>query len=42
MNIFGLIANLLGIGKSALDNRSKQKLLEAEQKHEITKAQTNI
>ena len=40
MGIFSIIGNLLGIGKSALDNRAKQKQLEAEQKHEITKAQT--
>lgn len=40
MSVFGIIADLLGIGKNALENRSKQKLLEAEQKHEITKAQT--
>jgi hypothetical protein len=40
MGIIGLIGNLLGIGKSALENRAKQKQLEAEQKHEITSAQT--
>lgn len=40
MGIFGIIGNLLGIGKQALENRSKQKQLEAEQKHEITRAQT--
>ena len=40
MVILNIIGNLLGIGKSALENRAKQKQLEAEQKHEITKAQT--
>lgn len=40
MGIFSVIGNLLGIGKQALENRAKQKQLEAEQKHEITKATT--
>lgn len=40
MGIFSIIGNLLGIGKQALENRAKQKQLEAEQKHEITKATT--
>lgn len=40
MGIFGLISNLLGIGKQSLENRAKQKQLEAQQKHEITSAQT--
>jgi len=40
MGIFSIIGNILGIGKQALENRAKQKQLEAEQKHEITKATT--
>jgi len=40
MNILKIIGNLIGLGKSAIDNRAKQKQLEAEQRHEITKAQT--
>ena len=31
MNILGLLGNLLGIGKSALENRAKLKQLKAEQ-----------
>lgn len=41
MNIFSVIGNLLGIGKGYLNNRAKQKQLEAEQKHAITIAETN-
>ena len=40
VGIFGIIGNLLGIGKSFLDNRAKSKQLLAEQKHEIIKAET--
>jgi hypothetical protein len=41
MNIFGLIGNLLGIGKSALDNRAKLKQLKSEQEFKIIEATTN-
>ena len=40
MNILGLLGNLLGIGKSALDNRAKLKQLQAEQRFKITEATT--
>ena len=40
VNIFTVIGNLLGIGKSFLDNRMKRKELEAVQRHEIIKAET--
>ena len=40
MNILGLIGNLFGIGKSALDNRAKLKQLQAEQRFKITEATT--
>lgn len=40
MNIFGIIANLLGIGKEALANRNKLKTLKAEQEHSIIEAET--
>ena len=41
MGIFAIIGNLLGIGKSFLENRMKRKQLEAEQRHEIIKAETS-
>ncbi|NRA78734.1 MAG: hypothetical protein HRU18_11040 [Pseudoalteromonas sp.] len=41
MGILGLIGNLLGIGKNALENRSKLKRLKAEQEFKIIEAQTN-
>tara|TARA_R110000796_G_scaffold70457_1_gene160256 strand:- start:1591 stop:2055 length:465 start_codon:yes stop_codon:yes gene_type:complete len=41
MVVLNIIGNLLGIGKSFLDNRMKRKQLEAEQKHEIIKAETS-
>ena len=40
MGILGLIGNLLGIGKSALENRAKMKQLRAEQDFSIVEAQT--
>ena len=40
MNILGLIGNLLGIGKSALENKAKLKQLKAEQEFKITEATT--
>jgi len=40
MGILGLIGNLLGIGKSALENRAKMKQLKAEQEFSIIEAQT--
>ncbi|MGK0447029.1 MAG: hypothetical protein ACJA2M_000800 [Polaribacter sp.] len=40
MNILGLIGNLLGIGKSALDNRAKLKQLKSEQEFKIIEATT--
>jgi hypothetical protein len=40
MNILGLLGNLLGIGKSALENRAKLKQLKAEQEFKITEATT--
>lgn len=40
MSILGLIGNLLGIGKSALENRAKMKQLKAEQEFSIIEAQT--
>lgn len=40
MKIFGIIGNLLGIGKTALENRAKLKRLKAEQEHSIIEAQT--
>tara|TARA_R100001591_G_scaffold64948_1_gene74549 strand:+ start:1803 stop:2264 length:462 start_codon:yes stop_codon:yes gene_type:complete len=40
MGILGLIGNLLGIGKNALENRSKLKQLKAEQQFKILEAQT--
>lgn len=40
MNILGLLGNLLGIGKSALNNRAKLKQLQAEQRFKITEATT--
>jgi hypothetical protein len=40
MNILGLIGNLLGIGKSALDNRAKLKQLKSEQQFKIIEATT--
>ena len=40
MGILGLIGNLLGIGKSALENKAKMKQLKAEQEFSIIEAQT--
>ena len=40
MGILNLIGNLLGIGKNALENRSKLKQLKAEQEFKIVEAQT--
>lgn len=40
MNIFAIIGNLLGIGKSYLDNRAKLKQLKAEQEFAIVEAET--
>ena len=40
MNILGLLANLLGIGKEALSNRNKLKTLKAEQEFKIVEAET--
>lgn len=40
MGVLGLIGNLLGIGKSALENRAKMKQLKAEQEFSIIEAQT--
>lgn len=40
MGVFGLVANLLGIGKEALSRRGKLKELKANQKFEILQAQT--
>ena len=37
----GVIGNLLGIGKDALNNRAKLKQLRSEQEHSIIEAQTN-
>lgn len=39
-SIVGLIANLLGIGKEALNNRNKLKTLKAEQEFSIIEAET--
>jgi hypothetical protein len=39
-SIFGIIGNLLGIGKTALDNRAKLKQLKVEQKFKIIEAKT--
>ena len=41
MNIIGILADLLGIGKEALSNRSKLKTLKAEQEFSIIKAETS-
>ena len=41
MGVFSLIGNLLGIGKSALDNRAKLKQLKSEQQFKIVEATTN-
>jgi hypothetical protein len=40
MGIFGLIGDLLGIGKSALDNRAKLKQLKSTQEFKIVEATT--
>ena len=40
MGILTLIGNLLGIGKSALENRAKLKKLKAEQEFKVIEAQT--
>lgn len=40
-SIVGLIANLLGIGKEALNNRNKLKVLKAEQEFKIVEAETD-
>jgi hypothetical protein len=40
MNILGIIGNILGIGKSALDNRAKLKQLKSEQQFKIIEATT--
>ena len=40
MNIFSIIANLLGIGKDALNNKSELKTLKVKQEHSIIEAQT--
>ena len=40
MNILSIIGNLLGIGKSALENRAKMKQLRAKQEFSIIEAQT--
>jgi len=40
MNILGIIADLLGIGKQALENRGKLKTLKAEQEFKIVEAET--
>tara|TARA_R110000737_G_scaffold353327_1_gene404200 strand:- start:2542 stop:2994 length:453 start_codon:yes stop_codon:yes gene_type:complete len=37
----GVIGNLLGIGRDALDNKAKLKKLRVEQEHAIVTAQTN-
>ena len=39
-NWLGVIGNILGIGKQALENSAKLKQLRTEQEHEIIKAQT--
>ncbi|MGK0464784.1 hypothetical protein [Clostridium sp.] len=41
MNILGVITDLLGIGKSALNNRAKLKSLKIENKFKIEEATTN-
>lgn len=41
MNIFGIILNVLGIGKQALADKAKLKQLKAQQKHSIIIAKTN-
>jgi hypothetical protein len=41
MNIFGIIGNILGIGKDALSNRAKLKQLKSEQQFKIIEANTN-
>jgi len=41
MNIFGVIADLLGIGKNALNNKAKLKQAESEQRFKIIEATTN-
>jgi len=40
MSVFGLIGNLLGIGKDFLSNRSKLKQIKVEQEFAIIEAQT--
>tara|TARA_R110000850_G_scaffold82301_1_gene176636 strand:+ start:196 stop:639 length:444 start_codon:yes stop_codon:yes gene_type:complete len=40
MNIFSIIANLLGIGKDALNNKAELKSLKIKQEHSIIEAQT--
>ena len=40
MGVFSLIGNLLGIGKSALDNRARLKHLKSEQQFKIVEATT--
>lgn len=40
MGIFNIIADLLGIGKSALENKAKLKILKQEQDFAIIEAQT--
>jgi hypothetical protein len=40
MNIFSIIANLLGIGKDALNNKAELKSLKVKQEHSIIEAQT--
>ena len=41
MGVFSLIGNLLGIGKSALDNRARLKQSKSEQQFKIVEATTN-
>tara|TARA_R110002050_G_scaffold286569_1_gene437203 strand:+ start:2435 stop:2896 length:462 start_codon:yes stop_codon:yes gene_type:complete len=40
MNIFGIIGNLFGIGKSYIESRAKLKKAKSDQKHEILVAET--
>jgi len=41
MNIFGIILNVLGIGKTALENKQKLNQIKVEGAHEIEKARVN-
>lgn len=40
MNILGIVLNVLGIGKEALNNKAKLKQLKIEQEHKIIEART--